>query len=502
MPIQKSARTQVFDEDSVASAAMEGSESILELVRESDRLELGQRPVQNVLLTTKRITTGGVSGVVLAQARYLLEAGFDVTIAVRSLNNPGGALPKGAKLVQMEPDELPSQLREWASICRNHEIDVVIDHQILYSRDWPAFALMALALGVPTIGWIHNFAARPLYDLTRLTSFLTEHLPVLAQVVTLSPLDAVYWKMRGVPKVAYLPNPASPMILDSMKATITKQPPTGRPVELIWWGRLDEHTKQVHQLLAVATELRRLDLHFKLRIIGPAWRGFTPEKLRMQVRKRGLYEHIEVVGPLHGPKLLEAVDAADLFVSTSIIEGYPLTLLEAQSRGLPIVMYEMPWLLPVQGNEGMVSVPQSDPAALAREIVDISQDPERFARLSQATQEAARRMAAVDFTQLYKNLFEGRLPDEYSPVPDLDRAKEMIDLLIFFLERHAVIQSPQRSETHQQSRPGGMPQRPFLRRAASGLVRHARPYGHLVMSVTPGLRPTVKRVYYALMRRL
>lgn len=429
-------RERVSEEDLVLAATGFCPGALKLLAQSGDRIELGSRPIRSVLLTTKSLTTGGVSGVLLTQARVLLDAGYDVTIAARRPGSSADAVPYGVKFVEISEGSLLAQATQWGEICRRESIDLVIDHQILYSRDWPAYALVARSLGAATIGWVHNFAARPVYDLNDLTSLMTDHLGALAQLITLSPLDVAFWKLRGIRHVAYLPNPPSPMILEAPIEKIAKSAPQGRPVRLLWWGRLEQHTKQVRELLLVASELRKLGVAFEMKIIGPGWAETEPHVLEAEARKLGL-EEVSVPGPLYGEHLLSAIDAADIFINTSVIEGYPLTILEAQARGLPVVMYDMPWLALAADNGGIVTVPQATPAALAREVIAIAESPERYDELSHESLAVAKKKRDFDFGQTYRQLVEGDLPAAFSPEPTLDDAQRLIDLLIFFSERNA-----------------------------------------------------------------
>jgi glycosyltransferase involved in cell wall biosynthesis len=420
--------------DEVVRAAVEFYPPAVELLaRHGRRVELGARPVRSVLLSTKALQNGGVSGVLLSQARFLLAAGCRVTIAVSRPDSITDELPDGVRFVELTGSR-SARLAAWADLCREEAVDVIIDHQVLYSRAWPGYALTARAAGVPTIGWIHNFSLRPLYTGNDLLSFLQGHLGALAQLVTLSPLDVSFWKLRGIQHTAFLPNPPSPMLLESA-AHAPRITLPGEPLRLVWWGRLEQRTKQVRQLIAVAVELRRLGVDFRFTIVGPDWTDMTAEDLRALVRKRHLEEYVDVVGPRRGAELIETIDAADLFVTTSIIEGYQLTIAEAQARGLPVVMYELPWLTVVADNDGIVAVPQGDAAALAREVRDIAADPERYRRLAESALAGARRAASYDFADLYGRLVAGDLPSEFSPEPTLADARQLLDWMVFFAER-------------------------------------------------------------------
>ncbi|MEU4365347.1 glycosyltransferase [Promicromonospora sp. NPDC023987] len=425
--------TRVPPVDVVLAAVTHCPEVLSALATSGTRIEAGERPVRSVLLTTKTVTTGGVSGVLLSQAHYLLEAGYKVTIVAHRKDSVLDGVPEGAKFIELQGKGLPARVQEWAQICRDEEIDVVIDQQILYSRQWPSYALMARALGVPTIGWIHNFGLRPIYDQNDLTSFLTNHLNALATAVTLSPLDVAYWKLRGIEHAVYLPNPPSPLLIESAAMELTKEAPAGR-IELVWWGRLDERTKKPGELLTMAQELRRLSVDFQLTIIGPDWKDYTVGDLVSAVEKKGLADHVQVVGPRRGAELIRSIDAAHLFVTTSIIEGYQLTLAEAQARGLPVVMYELPWLVPVQDNEGIVAVRQGDAVGLAREVAAFADDRERYLRYSRASVKAAERMTSYDMSSLYQQLLQGALPPEFAPEPTLDDARQILDWTVFYAE--------------------------------------------------------------------
>ncbi|MDF2576206.1 MAG: hypothetical protein K0S05_3118, partial [Agromyces sp.] len=113
------------------------------------------------------------------------------------------------------------------------------------------------------------------------------NLDALAQLVVLSPLDVAFWKLRGIGRVVYLPNPPSPLLLGSTGTVSPKVAPTGRRLELVWWGRLEQHTKKVTELIEVAAALKRLGADFRLRIIGPDWADMSAARLSALAAERG-----------------------------------------------------------------------------------------------------------------------------------------------------------------------------------------------------------------------
>jgi hypothetical protein len=281
---------------------------------------------------------------------------------------------------------------------------------------------------------------------------------------------------------------------------VTKEAPAGR-LELVWWGRLDERTKKPGELLAMAQELRRLSVDFQLTVIGPDWKDYTVADLTAEVEKKALADHVKVVGARRGEELIRSIDAAHLFVTTSIIEGYQLTLAEAQVRGVPVVMYELPWLVPVQDNEGIVAVRQGDAAGLAREVASFVGDRERYLRYSQASVKAAERMISYDMSSLYQQLLLGELPAEFSPEPTLDDARQILDWTVFYAETSFAESAAEKSRglagrrkarrtaaTRKASTPAPARKASLARRVARRSIR-----------TFPALEPVLRRVQKALL---
>lgn len=489
--------TLVDPAEVVHATARHWPDALETLAAHSGRTELGTREIQRVALSTNALRTGGVSGVILSQARTLLEAGVGVTIVAREPGSDTSLLPTGARFVEFSGAKLADHLEQWSDLCRSHRIDVAVDHHFLYSKTWPAFALAAHANGVPTIAWAHNFAGRAVLLGIDNLRFHLRHVHSLAHLVVLSPLDVAFWKLQGMQRVSYLPNPPSPLLLDTPARMRAKEAPTDRRLELVWFGRLDERTKRVSELLRVAADLDTRGVDFRMRIVGPGWRDLAPQTVNAQAAEMGLADRVQATGPLKGAELVRVIDSSDVLVCTSIIEGYPLTIPEAQSRGLPVAMYDLPWLAVLDDNEGIVSVEQGDAAALAAEIAAIATTPERYASLSGGSLAAADRERGRDYAALYAQLFEDRLPRMFSPEPSVGDAESLLDLMIHFAEDNARRQRAlvaARADTT--SKP---PQE--KRGGAADLVARVTPFAHSILDVAPWLRPTAARVKHALLRR-
>lgn len=428
-------RDRVGDVDVLRSAATFAAAS-LPLLVEAMPAPKDPHVVQSVLLTTSQLGTGGIQGVIAEQARYLVGAGYKVTIAVQREADSVYELPVGVDVVFISGTTPADRLRSWVDICRDTAADIVFDHYVLYGRIWPFYALAARTVGIPTIGFLQSFALRPILDDNSNTTFLAENLPLLHTVVTLSRTDVAYWKMWGVHSVVYLPNPPSPMVRELTSRSEARTLPDG-PIRLVWWGRLQQSTKQARDLILVAAALRRLKVDFVLTIVGPDTTDLSAEKLRESARAQGVEDAVTLTGALHGAALLEVLEDSHICVFTSAIEGSPLALVEAQSLGLPVTMYELPWLAILDENDGVLTAPQGDPQALARRVADLAGDPGRFTAASKASLLAARRATEFDFPELYRQLLTRSLPASRSPEPSIENAELLIKWMTFYAEKNA-----------------------------------------------------------------
>lgn len=394
------------------------------------------RNAESVVVTTAHLQTGGLRGVLASQVHHLLEAQIDVTVALHKREESDEALIPNAKIQNIEGQSWADKILCYLDICAANQADAIIDHHILYDEYWPFYSLAARTIGVTTIGWIHSFSLRPIFNGTSRLSFMMAAMPTLGTVVVLSPTDVAFWSMSGASNAVYLPNPPSPLLLNSRKS-LTPKRLTGGAIKLLWWGRLEQSTKQVRELLKVAAELKKQDIDFQLRIVGPDGPDLTASILRREVYRAGLSDSVTIVGPLYDRDLENALDDSDIVLMTSAIEGYPLTLVEAQSHGVPVIMYELPWLAYAKDNSGVFTVPQSSPKSMADTIALLVRNRDRYSQASISGIKHAKFMLDLDFKALYRDLLEGNLTGQFRPNPTLEDQNILLRLSVMYAERTA-----------------------------------------------------------------
>jgi glycosyltransferase involved in cell wall biosynthesis len=136
-----------------------------------------------------------------------------------------------------------------------------------------------------------------------------------------------------------------------------------RKIILLYVGRLS-HEKGLHYLLTGVRLLRTSGIDVKLRLCGD---GPEKEKLQVLSRKLELEKDVEFLGFVpQGEILNETYMGGDIFVLTSLSEGVPKVLLEAMSKGLPIITTRVGGIPDIIiHNENGILIPPEDPTAIA-----------------------------------------------------------------------------------------------------------------------------------------
>ncbi|MFC3575759.1 DUF3492 domain-containing protein [Streptomyces yaanensis] len=183
----------------------------------------------------------------------------------------------------------------------------------------------------------------------------------------------------------------------------------GDPHTLVWVGRV-EPAKDLISLLHAFAEIRKEDPKARLRIIGSAadaegeaYLGhcralaaqlFPDEAEGVHAVGDNPVSFEEIGGP-EVPDRAEAYAAGAVVVLSSVVEGFPISLVEAMFCGRATVSTDVGAVVEVIGGTGLV-VPPRNPRALAEACLAMLRDPERRERLGAAARARAQELFTVE----------------------------------------------------------------------------------------------------------
>lgn len=224
------------------------------------------------------------------------------------------------------------------------------------------------------------------------------------------------WARAGVPahKLTVLPNGLERPVEVLHRRSAASD---SSPLRLLTIGRLAPEKR--HDILIHALREIRRHRPADLTILG---RGDTEPELRALAGSLDVAGHVHFEGFVTNPSAYLA--DADLFVLASDFEGFGNVIVEALGHGLPVVCTDAPYGPRFIAGDCQAArlVPLGDPAAIARAVLDIAQQPsDRWPREARARAEqfSIERVCA-HFERLVERLMRGEaLPswDDSSTAP-------------------------------------------------------------------------------------
>ncbi|MFI6011912.1 DUF3492 domain-containing protein [Streptomyces sp. NPDC051243] len=192
-------------------------------------------------------------------------------------------------------------------------------------------------------------------------------------------------------------------------AEVGEAPECADPDTLVWVGRV-EPAKDLVSLLHAFAEVRKEEPKARLRIVGApsgpegvAYLGHCralavqlfPDEAEGPHKVGDNPVSFEEIGGPEIPALADAYASGAVTVLSSVVEGFPIGLVEAMLCGRATVSTDVGAVVEVIGGTGLV-VPPRNPRALAEACVALLRDPERRERLGAAARARALELFTVE----------------------------------------------------------------------------------------------------------
>lgn len=189
----------------------------------------------------------------------------------------------------------------------------------------------------------------------------------------------------------------------------------GDAVLAVYAGRLaaEKNLPQLLEQFALAREIVPA-LHLLLVGGGPA-----ADELQQQAQRLGVADAVHFAGSIPYAEVGNFLAAGDLFVTASVTEVHPLSVIEAMAAGLPVAAVSSPGIVDTvePGRTGYLS---SRPAGLSAAIVALAGNDEQRRQMGVAARAASGcydiKKTVAETVALYEELRETR--------PDLRRERE------------------------------------------------------------------------------
>ncbi|MGQ9515494.1 MAG: glycosyltransferase family 4 protein [Thermoproteota archaeon] len=163
---------------------------------------------------------------------------------------------------------------------------------------------------------------------------------------------------------------------------------------LLFVGRLDTY-KGVEDAIIALSNLLEIYPNARLFLVGPPG-SCNMRKLKDYIASKRMEDNVFFIGMIERSKLIAYYYASDIFIFPSRLEGFGIVLAEAMAAGLPVIVYDLPPINSVVGNDSGILVPLGSPKALASAASKLLQDRVLYERCSYTGQQKAEKQYNIE----------------------------------------------------------------------------------------------------------
>lgn len=361
------------------------------------------KKIETIGIFYHRYALGGVQRVISWLIPMYMEMGYKVVLFTDEISEEDEyELPEGAVRVvlpnslTMKKDEFAERGHEFLKYIKEYNVDVVC-YQAASSTKLIFDMLLLKLNAIPVILTIHEVAFQNMLTINPEMCNRPAVYKLADYVTVLSRVEEYYWRGLGVNAV-YIPNPVMDNIVERNLDEVEKN-------TIVWVGRLDTRTKRCLDVVDIMKFVAEEIPDAKLLVVGNEVSAGIMDQMQKKIERMEVEKNVILCG--HSTDVETYYKKAEIYMLTSISESFSMTVAESKAYGLPMVMYEMPYLELCRDKKGYLAAPQGDKKRMAENIVKILKDEELKYKLQQETKESLNEFLKFDLKAAWKNVFEG-----------------------------------------------------------------------------------------------
>ncbi len=322
----------------------------------------------NIAIYYHSLGKGGAQRVISLLIPMYLELGYHVVLITdEAQQETDYGIPADVRRYNIESEGIVFEKRDYTTralqlqkILTVEKIDILCHHAALSPLVFYDF----LVSNINNVYFVlckhqvfsHELAKHKNFYMRQKTIFRLVH-----KLVVLSKCEENYWNNLGV-SAQYIANPYNVALLGCKR---------GEPQYIVWVGRLDLYPKQYLDLIPIMQKVKNVFPNLLLKIFGSG-DELSVKTLQESIEKNGLQNHIFYCG--YSLDLDEIFANARIQLVTSMYEAFPMNVFEGKCYGIPLVIYDLPYLELLKDKKGYISVEQRNVDQAAEAIIQILSD--------------------------------------------------------------------------------------------------------------------------------
>lgn len=322
--------------------------------------------VKNIAIYYHRLDIGGVQRVICLLSKMFINMNINVLIITEEKSNYDFKLPDGVKHLLIQKvngrDSYYGRTEQLVGILKKYDIDTI--HYNCYSAGYMIWDLVLFSsIGIRSIVHIHSsFVALINNEINLQIHTAIDVYSIADSVIVLSRADRALWGLF-LNNVEYIPNPVENKNI-VVKSNLENS-------NILYVGRISPE-KRINNIVIAFSLVHKKNNNARLIIVGGSQNKNTLEQLKNISKEYGVYDYVSFEG--YQKDVDKYFRKSSVVVIASKFEGYSMVLFEAKEHGVPVVMYDMPYLEMQRDNRGVVVVPQNDINLLADKMLLLIND--------------------------------------------------------------------------------------------------------------------------------
>ncbi|MDR0886287.1 MAG: glycosyltransferase [Clostridiales Family XIII bacterium] len=249
-------------------------------------------------------------------------------------------------------------------------------------------------------------------------------------IICLSRVDQLYWSTY----CKYVKKVINPISVEVNRTNNFAR--DSSEIQLIWVGRL-EFRKGYLDLISVMEQVIQRYPNAILHIVGAINENDYNLSFEKSIVEKNLQNNIILEG--YHKDISAYYQSSDIFVMTSVAEGFCLGLLESKAYSLPAVVYDLPNLEMHIENKGMIKVEPYDTRSMADAICSLIENDSLRGRLSEEAYKSYSEYENINQGEIWDKIFNDIIKGNDTPsIPDERQIrKNMLDTLRFYMKMGA-----------------------------------------------------------------
>ena len=253
-------------------------------------------------------------------------------------------------------------------------------------------------LGIPTVQYIHSDFAYP-FSWGKFMLYYPQIFKLCDLVLCLSESAARFYQLCGC-RAYLLNNPVPTDLAITSRNDVSEL--SSRHILMI--GRLSIE-KRPMDALRIFKKVHDELPDTKLDIVGSDNSDYK-HQIEHYCKTNNIEDAVKYHGALSQDRIAEFYNSSALVLFTSEAEGYGMVLLESKAYGLPIVMYELPYLTLVKDKKGILSAPIGNISQMSEHIVELLKNDVYRAKLGQDSRESFEMFNSYDLENAWSEIID------------------------------------------------------------------------------------------------